>query len=85
MSSIVFSQVYDKESTRQKPLWNEEFQEEVVSPDQPWVYLPQNQRWVETFLQSFTAGITFFSTRSFNSNMNFMQFCVKNLFPFVFF
>lgn len=32
---IVFSQVYDKESTGEKPLRNEEFQEEMVSLDQP--------------------------------------------------
>lgn len=45
INCIVFSQVHDQESTREKPLWHEEFQEAMVSPDQPWVYLPQNQRW----------------------------------------
>lgn len=42
--SLIFLQIHDKESTREKPVWNEELQEEMVSPHQPRVYLPQNER-----------------------------------------
>lgn len=43
LSPIVL-QIYDQESTGEKPVWNEELQKEMVSPHQPRVYLPQNER-----------------------------------------
>lgn len=40
----IFPQIHDKEGTGEKAVRNKELQEEMVSPHQSRVYLPQNKR-----------------------------------------
>ena len=58
-----FPQIYDKEGTREEPVWNEELQEEMVSPHQPRVYLPQDERWARIFLRIFLQSHCFLVCR----------------------